>query len=487
MNDKRAIIGQHPAVQDSALDPTSAPVSSFRLPPSAFRTQAARRASSRQKSLSHESRVFLLALLAGLPGVAVALVLLWGGGYSAKVEWTLTLLVVGCWLGFAFAARERVVRPLQTISNLLAALYEEDYSVRGRGASHEDALGEVMVEVNALSDLLREQRVGAMEATALLRAVMAEIEVAVFAFDADERLQLVNRAGERLLAQPAERLLGRGADELGLAECLHGGAQTMTLGFPGSGPGGVGRWSVRHGSFREHGKPHRLLVLSDLSQALREEERQAWQRLVRVLGHELNNSLTPIKSIAGSLSSLLARTPRPEDWEEDTRRGLDVIGTRAEALSRFMSAYAKLARLPQPKFQPVDVSALVARVVKLETRLPVAVRPGPAVAIQADGDQLEQLLINLLRNAVEATLEAGGSAVTVAWEKSRFLEIVVADEGPGLPNSANLFVPFFTTKPGGSGIGLVLSRQIAEAHGGHLTLENKRAGAGCEARLRLPL
>jgi two-component system, NtrC family, nitrogen regulation sensor histidine kinase NtrY len=437
--------------------------------------------------LSHESRVLVLALLAGLPGVAVALVLLWGGAYSAKVEWTLTLLVVGCWLGFAFAARERVVRPLQTISNLLAALYEEDYSVRGRGASHEDALGEVMVEVNALSDLLREQRVGAMEATALLRTVMEEIEVAVFAFDSERRLRLVNRAGEKLLAQPAERLLDRSAEELGLAECLAGyEARTLTLNFPGSGPGGTGRWSVRHGSFREHGRPHHLLVLSDLSQALREEERQAWQRLVRVLGHELNNSLTPIKSIAGSLNSLLAREHRPEDWEEDTRRGLEVIGSRAEALGRFMGAYAKLARLPQPKFQAVEVAGLVERVVKLETRLTVRVQPGPALTIQADADQLEQLLINLLRNAVEATLEGGGGEVVVGWERTKFVEIWVADEGPGVANSANLFVPFFTTKPGGSGIGLVLSRQIAEAHGGHLTLENKQTGAGCEARLRLP-
>lgn len=494
MRDERAIIGQQPAVarhsaaHGANTDQPSASVSLSRAPHSAFRTQAARRSRARRRTLKHESRVLLLALLAGLPGVVTALVLLWGGGYSAKVEWTLTLFIVGCWLGFASAVRERVVRPLQTISNLLAALYEEDYSVRGREASYEDALGEVMIEVNALSDLLREQRLGALEATALLKAVMAEIEVAVFAFDGERRLRLVNRAGEKLLAQPAEWLLGRGADELGLAECLDGDdARTRTLSFPGSGPGGVGRWRVRHGSFREQGVAHRLLVLSDLSQALREEERQAWQRLVRVLGHELNNSLTPIKSIAGSLSSLLSRNPRPEDWEEDTRRGLEVIGTRAAALSRFMSAYAKLARLPQPRLQQVDVSRLVARVVKLETRLPISLHSGPELTIQADGDQLEQLLINLLRNAVDATLEAGGGQVSVGWAKGQFLELWVEDEGLGIANAANLFVPFFTTKPGGSGIGLVLSRQIAEAHGGYLTLENKKAGQGCEARLRLPL
>jgi two-component system nitrogen regulation sensor histidine kinase NtrY len=439
---------------------------------------------ARRSGLSHEARILLMALAAGSPGALVSLALLWGGDYTTKVQLTLTLFIAAIWLGFAFAARERVMRPLQTISNLLAALSEGDYSIRARGAGHMDALGEVMLEVNALGETLREQRLGALEATALLRTVMAKIDVAIFAFDMDERLRLVNRAGERLLGQPSERLLGRSASELGLDDCLRGEPdRTLQI----TSPEGVGRWGVSRSAFREHGLPHQLLVLSNLSRALREEERQAWKRLVRVLGHELNNSLAPIRSIAGSLESLLGREPRPIDWDDDMRRGLAVIAARAEALSRFMEAYARLARLPQPRFQSLNVGAWVRRVVGLETRLDVKVIPGPEVTIQADGDQLDQLLINLLHNAVDAALETDGD-VTVSWARNgTHLEVFVEDEGPGLSNTANLFVPFFTTKPKGSGIGLVLCRQIAEAHGGTLSLENRETGTGCQAQLRLPL
>jgi len=454
---------------------------SFIRPP---QRQLARTPRQRKRRLPHDLRVFFLALLAGFPAITVSMVLLWFSDRSPKVQWTLTLLVIGVWLGVAAALRERVVRPLQTVSNLLAALHEEDFSVRARGAGLDDALGELFIEVNSLSETLREQKLGAIEATALLRAVMSEIDVAVFTFDGAHKLRLVNRAGEKLLAMPAERLMGQNAERLGLSDSLNiVGFQTKQLSFPG----GTGKFGVRHGSFRQGGVVHDLLVISDLSQALREEERQAWQRIVRVLGHELNNSLTPIKSIAGSLALLFSRKPRPEDWESDVQRGLDVIASRAESLNRFMTAYAKLAKLPQPTMRAVEVSALLRRVVELEQRLPIALTPGPELTIRADVDQLEQLLINIIRNAVDAVLEHDGGEVKVGWSRKAQLEITIEDDGPGLSGTTNLFVPFFTTKPTGSGIGLVLSRNIAEAHGGSLTLENKPSGHGCIARLQLPV
>ena len=288
------------------------------------------------------------------------------------------------------------------------------------------------------------------------------------------------------MARPSERLLGFTAAELGLAGCIEGeSARTVELSFPG----GVGRWGLRRGSFRQDGLPHDLIVLSDLSRTLREEERQAWQRLIRVLGHELNNSLAPIQSVAQSMESNLQRaqidTPAASKIEsvlDDLRQGLAIIRSRTEALGRFMAAYARLARLPQPTLAPVDLRELVRRVAELETRVPVQVLEGPPVIISVDRDQLEQLLINLIRNAAEAVLETRGE-VLVKWsvERSR-VQLSVIDDGPGLSNTTNLFVPFFTTKPGGSGIGLVLCRQIAEAHGGSLTLENRQGCRGCEAR-----
>jgi two-component system nitrogen regulation sensor histidine kinase NtrY len=447
--------------------------------------------SARREPMTHEQRVLLMALAAGAPGVVVSLALLWAGGYTPKVVWTLAALVVCFWLGFAFAVRGRVVRPLQTVSNLLAALGEGDYSFRARGGHGQDALSEVVREINALGQTMRDQRIGALEATALLRTVMSEIDVAVFAFDPERRLRLVNRAGERLLARPEERAAGRTAEELGLADCLSvretDDTHTLTKAFPGDG-GHLRRWGVRRSTFRERGMPHQLLVIGDLSRPLREEELKAWQRIVRVIGHELNNSLAPIKSIAGSLLSLLGREPLPEDWRDDVRSGLDVVSSRAESLSRFMEAYARLARLPPPRLKPVEVGRVVRRVAGLEQRVRVAVVPGPPQTVRADADQLEQLLINLVRNAADASLVTGGG-VRLGWRGTGngHVEIWVEDEGLGLANTSNLFVPFFTTKPGGSGIGLVLSRQIAEAHGGALTLENRRGARGCEARLRLPL
>ncbi len=308
--------------------------------------------------------------------------------------------------------------------------------------------------------------------------------MAVFAFDGNHTLRLVNRGGERLLGQPTERLLGRTAEALGLADCLEGESRrTLDAVFPS----GSGRWEVRCSTFRQNGLPHRLLVLADLSRVLRAEERSAWQRLVRVLGHEINNSLSPIKSIAGSLRSLAERPARPADWEQDLRTGLQVIEDRSQALGRFMGAYARLARLPPPRLAQVDLAQWVRRAATLEKRVEVGVLEGPAIELIADGDQLDQLLINLVRNAADAALETGGR-VTLCWHaRADAVEVVVEDEGPGLPDPGNLFVPFFTTKANGSGIGLVLSRQIAEAHGGSLTLEQREDRRGARALLRLPV
>lgn len=403
---------------------------------------------------------------------------------QTQLKWLLSILLTAFWLSCCFTIRNQVANSLRTVANLLEAMREGDYSIRGRVGAATEPMSQVMQQVNAMASTLRDQRLGALEATALLRKVMEEIDIAAFAFDPQHVLRLVNRAGERLLAQPSERLLLQTAEALSLAEFLDGGAeQTVRHEFPG----GNGRWGIRLRQFREAGVPHQLLVVADLTRPLREEEFQAWQRMVRVLGHELNNSLTPIKSIAQSLEGLLGLEPPPEDLGEDMQRGLHVIATRSEALSRLVNTYARLAKMPPPQFAPLELNALLRRVVALETRMRVIFEPDLPLTIQGDCDQLELALINLVKNAVDAAEETGGRVFMRHGRAGGAVEVTVRDEGRGILNSANLFVPFFTTKRGGSGIGLVLSRQIVEAHNGFLTLQNAPDGPGCEAKISLPL
>lgn len=436
---------------------------------------------SERAAVHFERRVLWLAVAIATPGAILAFALLWTGSHSMAVRVTLTLLIVVLWIALAFSLRAYVIHPLRTISNLAAALREGDFSVRARGASTSDALGLSLLELNRLGNLLHDQRLTALDASALARTVMREIDVAVFAFDDEDILRLVNRAGERLIGHPSERAIGRSASALGLADCLTGDPDRA---FEGEFVPGENRWQLRRTTFRQGGRPHRLVVLADLSRALREEERLAWQRIIRVLGHEINNSLAPIQSLSATLREHVRRTPRASDWEEDLDRGLEVIGGRSAALARFMASYTLLARMPAPTRAPVDMAEWIDRIVQMETRVRIDVAPGPDLVIDADADQLDQMLINLVRNAADASLETGGG-VTVEWSADdSMVDISIRDEGYGLPETANLFVPFFTTKPGGSGIGLVLSRQIAEAHGGSLTLID---GRGCEARIRLPL
>src|SRR6185369_4901309 len=199
--------------------------------------------------LSFENRILLMALATGLPALGATLLLLLKGGYNNRVISLVAVVLLFIWWKLAVGLRDRVVRPLQTLANLLGAVREGDFSLRARLPEQADALGQVMHEVNAIATTLREQRLGAVEATALLHRVMAEVDVAVFAFDDQRRLQLVNRAGERLLDETAERLLGRPAGELDLAEFLAENTEDVPGTLARTFPSGPGRWDIRRSTF----------------------------------------------------------------------------------------------------------------------------------------------------------------------------------------------------------------------------------------------
>jgi nitrogen fixation/metabolism regulation signal transduction histidine kinase len=446
-----------------------------------------------------ERRVVRLCVVLVGPGIVVSGVLIWLEPWSLESKLILLIVEGLACLIVGAALLEQIVHPLQTLANVVGALRDEDYSFRARLAVPEDALGELSIEVNALADLLAQHRTGAIEAAALLQRVVEEVEIPIFAFDPASKLRLLNSAGEKLLQQPASQLLGKKASEMHLEDSLSCENETLVeLQFASRA-----RWFVRRSTFRQQGVPHTLVVLSDVSRALREEERRAWQRLIRVMGHELNNSLAPIKSIAGSLNARLLGSNIQAEERQDFERGLSIIESRAESLNRFLQAYRQLAQMPPPAIRDCPIGPLISRTAALEQRVEVGVIPGPPIILAADPDQLEQMLINLLRNAAEAVLEARAtpessngngrtiaalnSPVVLSWELTeRDVIITVADSGPGLMNPSNAFVPFYTTKPQGSGIGLILSRQICEAHGGSIELITSPGGVGCVARVVLP-
>jgi nitrogen fixation/metabolism regulation signal transduction histidine kinase len=456
-----------------------------------------------ERHFSFETRLWIYCLLLCLPTLLLCLVLLWRGSLSVLISVaviaTLVLLLLSSLLV------EEVVRPLQTLANVVAALREDDYSFRARGSRQPDALGELSSEINALADMLQAQRLGELEATALLRRVIASMDAPVLAFDQGRRLRLLNPSAERALVLDAKRDSGRRAEELSLAHLLDEPDEGVT-GLDGDLENGrttgrrPGRWMVRRSIFRQRGVPQTLLLLSDVSTALREEERLAWQRLIRVLGHEISNSLAPIKSIAGSLRARLPADGNGAAGGNDFARGLTIIEGRAESLNRFVQAYRRLAQLPAPMKRRVSLRLLLERVVELETRMEVLLGEVPEVDMNADPDQLEQMLINLLKNAVEAVMSAREESsaqgsqpqlqpeVTLsAKQLPEAVAILIEDRGQGLTNTANLFVPFYTTKREGSGVGLALVRQIAEAHGGTVSLRNREDAPGCVAEVRLPL
>jgi nitrogen fixation/metabolism regulation signal transduction histidine kinase len=450
---------------------------------------ATRSSKKSRRFLAFSDRILFSVLVAGFPAVVLCLVLLWVNPYSLDHKLEGTAFAVLSWLGLSLSARGTFIGSLRVLSNVVSSMKEEDFSFRATGASQGDAFGELAIEINTLARALEEERLGALEGANLLRKVMTEAGAVILAFSPEGKVHLVNKAATDLLAKDEEHILHRTASELGIEDLVEGQpSETIARTFRNMEK----RWLIRRTWFRQHGVQHRLIVLSEVSEALRAEERSAWQRLVRVLSHEINNSLAPIKSISRTLSRMPELAGLPSGAKEQLSHGLDVIGNRAESLNRFLQSYAQLARLPRPNKQVFELASLVHQVCSLESRLPIRAVDGPVIRVNMDRGQLEQALINLIKNAVESVLTLPSAplfknSVVVSWNSSgNDVEVLIRDRGVGLQATENLFVPFYTTKQTGTGIGLILSRQIVENHGGQLTIQNRNDVHGCEVVLRLP-
>jgi two-component system, NtrC family, nitrogen regulation sensor histidine kinase NtrY len=435
-----------------------------------------------------EQRLFFSAMAAGLPGIILGLLLLWTNPYSFdhKIEGSVGVLVL--WIALSISVRDGLVHSIQTLSDLVVSAKAENFSLRAKHAVAGDAFEELSLEINSLVRLMETDRLKSVEIGNLFRSVTSEIEAVVLAFSLERKVLWLNRASLSFLGKREEEILGRTATELGIDHLLDGDPSETISYFHG---GTERRWTVRRTDFGEGGVLQRLVVLSEASDARRVDERLAGERLVRVLSHEVNNSLAPVKSIVRTLTRI-ADSRLPEDVRENFRHGLDVIGSRTEALNRFLRGYTYLMKLPPPRRQPVSVKKLVERVAGLELRLKVDINSGPDATINVDPDQLEQALINLIRNAVDAVLalpqnEVPTAPVTITWSVSGDeLDLHIRDRGIGLLDTSNLFVPFHTTKESGTGIGLLLSRQIVEAHGGELMIHNRDTPRGCEVETKIP-
>ncbi|KGJ88034.1 sensor histidine kinase [Thalassotalea sp. ND16A] len=428
----------------------------------------------------------LLKYLLIATGVPVALLLLVLWYYQASTNlFMLILLTLFCITGYcAITMYHKITFQFRTLSNLLEGMSHGDYSLRGRRHSRDDALGELVDQINNLANTLTEQRFSAMEGQHLLKKVIQHINVAIIAVDEQQQLALLNPAAEQLLNVSSEQMLGKPLANIDAQSLLTiSQQQVMELTFANK----KGQFQVIRDNYRDHGHQHDLFFITDVNHLLREQERQAWQNLIRVLSHEINNSLTPISSFASTISRLAKKQDLSSDFADNLQQSLTIIGERSSSLKQFIDSYRQLTHLPKPQKQNTNLLALLTKVVAIFKQCNIELDISDDITLALDPVQIEQVLINVIKNADEAMQTCPGNISICASTDEHNAILTIADQGIGIASSHNLFTPFYTTKKQGSGIGLVLSRQIIEAHNGFLSMANRNSERGCQITIQLPI
>lgn len=431
--------------------------------------------SSRKKELSYENRILRLALAIGLLPLLVLIVML----YQASLSIYLKLLITSLTLAFvtfsAFEIRRLITAQLRRATNLMDALSHGDFSLRAVIRGENSALNEFNHLLNSLADTMTQQSLVSRERQILLHKVIDQIDVAIVAVDHQDCISLMNPAAEKLLDATFSHLQGAPIKTLGLQDVLTNDyRQVIEFEIKQHRK----KVYLHSDEYFEQGKRHRLIFITDIQEILRDEERNAWQRLLRVLSHEINNSLAPIASISESLySSTLqeSTTLEPSDFQQ----GLAVISERSHHLNDFIKRYQQLSKLPDPSKSIVNVHHVLSSTVALFDDV-LMNDVDESLTCFVDESQLQQVLVNLIKNALQACEPSMATEKTTIGVTSKpgQLEITVTDNGCGITNMDNIFVPFYTTKQTGSGIGLVMSRQIMRNHGGDLHLNNRQKSTG---------
>lgn len=431
--------------------------------------------------MASELRLYLLVASNAIPATVLLVWLSMTSTFPGPAKAMIAVLVLMWIFVVAGTVRREVLRHIRTLSNLVESTRTQDYSMKGAGARDPGELAELYQEINSLTENLKVGRQSEQELLNILEKVVSEINVAIVVFDARDDIRLVNQLAATLLQSSVDKLAGVNCADTVLAQLpVSDEPKLVDFRFPGA----EGRWQIRQHYYRHEGRKSRMLFIADLKQVLSDEEIAAWQRLIRVISHEVNNSLTPITSLCQTLAGILAKSDSADD--ADVRIGLGVIAERAKGLQDFISVYARLARLPEPHRILFPAAALAKKLERIFAGRALEIVPFPNVSLFGDPVQLEHALINLIKNGLEAN-PGDAPPVQVSCELSDGqCEFRVADNGAGIGNPDNLFVPFYTTKAEGAGIGLILCRQIAGKHHGHVSLENRVGGPGAVARLVLP-